>query len=233
LNRPAACRDQAGKEDAGRTIRTAGRRNGGSDKDATPMPDQPDPASDEALIAYVRGRLPAAEAERLAAEAAARPERAAEIALARGIAAAVDAEAAVAPPGPLGWARLQRALDAEPPRAATPAPARRPLWPLAAAAAAAVVIWQVAAVPYITDPGGAGYAPVSQAPAAGLTLTVAFDPAASEADVRALLVDIGARVSDGPSAIGLWQLAFPTPAARDEGLTRLEAADIVESVQPG
>jgi anti-sigma factor RsiW len=197
------------------------------------MPDQPDLASDEALIAYVRGRLPAADAARLATEAAARPELAAEIALARGIAAAVDAEASVAPPGPLGWARLQRALDAGPQTAAPPAPARRPLWPLAAAAAAAVVIWQVAAVPLITAPGGPGYAPVTGAPAAGLTVTVAFRPGASEGEVRSLLLDVGARVTDGPSAIGLWRLAFPTAAARDEGLTRLEAADIVESVQPG
>jgi hypothetical protein len=191
------------------------------------MPATPD-TPDETVIAYVRGRLPADQAERLVAEAAGRPELAADIALARGIAAAVDAEAEVAPPGPLGWARLARALDAAKPAAR----ARLPLWQLAAAAAAAVVVWQVAAVPLLTGPGvEPGYEPVTEAPAAGFSLSVAFAPDAPEAAIRGLLQEIDARISDGPSAIGLWQLSFASAKARDAGLARLEADPIVESAQ--
>jgi anti-sigma-K factor RskA len=196
------------------------------------MADQPDRDDDAMLTAYVRGRLPEAEAARIAGEAAARPELAADIALMRGIVSAFDDEAREAAPGELGWARLSRALDAEPSRAAAPARTRRSLWPLAASAAAAVLIWQVAAVPLLTRPGGEpGYAPVSEAPAAGFALDVAFAPAANEAAIRALLQDVDARVSDGPSAIGLWTLSFRDAGARDAALAALEAAPIVESVQ--
>jgi anti-sigma-K factor RskA len=193
------------------------------------MARDPDEGTDETIIAYVRGRLPADQAERLVAEAAGRPELAADIALARGIAAAVDAEAEVAAPGQLGWARISRALDAE---ARGGARARPPLWQLAAAAAVAVVVWQVAAVPLLTGTGeGPGYEPVTEAPAAGFALSVAFAPDATEAAIRGLLQEVDANVSGGPTAIGLWQLNFASAEARDAGLARLSADPIVESAQ--
>jgi anti-sigma-K factor RskA len=195
------------------------------------MADQP-ADTDETVVAYVRGRLTPDEAQRLEAEATSRPELAAEIALIRGVLASFDAEAGSPAPGELGWARLSRAIDAEPRRALAPAPrARRPLWPLAASAAAAVLVWQVAAVPLLTRPGQEpGYAPVSEAPA-GLTLDVAFAPEASEGAIRELLRSVDAQVSGGPSAIGLWQLSFPSAEARDSAMETLAAAPIVESVQ--
>ena len=52
------------------------------------MPDQPANETDDRLIAYVRGRLDPEEAARVEAEAATRPELAAEIAMLRGIIAA-------------------------------------------------------------------------------------------------------------------------------------------------
>jgi anti-sigma factor RsiW len=190
------------------------------------MADQPADI-DETVVAYVRGRLSVDEARRLEAEAASRPELAAEIALVRGIVGSFDAEAASPAPGELGWARLSRALDAEPARR----PARRPLWQLAAAAAAAVVVWQVAAVPLLTPPAEVGYQPVTEQPADAPVLRVAFAPDATESEIRALLREVGASVTGGPSAIGLWQLGFADAAARDAGLARLQAAPIVESVQ--
>jgi anti-sigma-K factor RskA len=189
------------------------------------MADQP--ADDETVIAYVRGRLTAEEARRVEIEAAARPELAAEIALVRGIIGTFDSEARAPAPGELGWARLSRAIGAGP---LAPG-ARRPLWPLAASAAAAVLVWQLAAVPLLTGPGGeATYAPVSETPA-GFTLDVAFAPGAAEGSIRELLRSVGGRVSDGPSAIGLWQISFPSAEARDAGMEALAAASIVESVQ--
>jgi anti-sigma factor RsiW len=192
------------------------------------MVEQPADTSDEALIAYVRGRLPTEEARRVAEEAARRPGLAAEIALMRGIAAAVDADADAPAPGELGWARLSRALEKEP----RPATRRPPLWQLAAASAAAVVVWQLLAVPLLMSPDpGARYAPVTQQPASDLSLSVAFVPTASEEAIRALLREIDAQITAGPSAVGLWRLGFQSDAARDAGLARLEASGIVESAQ--
>ena len=170
------------------------------------------------LIAYVRGRLPEAEATWIATEATRRPDLAAEIALVRGLAGAADAEADAPVPGEFGWARLSRALDVEPARSVRRVGPQ--LWPLAAAAAAAVLIWQVVAVPFISGPGSeeARYSPVSERPADGFTVSVAFVPTASEAAIRALLDEMGARISDGPSALGLWQISFADDAARNAGM---------------
>ena len=194
------------------------------------MADERDRPSDETLIAFVHGRLPENEAARIATEAGRQPDLAAEIALIRGITAAAAAEATDPAPGELGWARLSRAIDAEPVRPGLHH-ARR-LWPLAAAAAAAVLVWQLIAVPFVLPPTEMPeYAPVSERPAGEPTLSVAFLPEATEADMRALLQEIDARISDGPSAIGLWQLSFADAAARDAGLARLQSAVIVESAQ--
>jgi hypothetical protein len=195
------------------------------------MADRRSDAMDEALIAFVRGTLPREEADLIASEAEQSPELAAEIALMRGIAAAVDEEAREPAPGGLGWARLSRSLDAEGPRSA--ARDRRPVWHLAASAAAAVLIWQVVALPILSSRADRenGYAPVSEQPTGPYTLAVVFAPEATEEAIRELLQETDARISDGPSAIGLWRLSFKSDAARDAGLARLQAADIVEDAQ--
>jgi anti-sigma factor RsiW len=195
----------------------------------TDMADQPNNLTDETLMAFVRGSLPAEEAARIAREAERRPDLAAEIALIRGIDLALAEEAKAPSPGELGWARLSRAIDAE---TAARASARRPLWQLAAAAAAAVVLWQGVAVPLISMRGDQpGYEPVSEAPAAGFSASVAFAPAATEGAIRELLLEIDATVTGGPSALGLWRLGFETGEARDAGLAALQASGLVESAQ--
>lgn len=62
---------------------------------------------------------------------------------------------------------------------------------------------------------------------------VAFRPEAEEADLRRLLLETQARIVDGPSAIGLYTLAFADKAARDAALGRYAAqAALVESADP-
>jgi anti-sigma factor RsiW len=190
------------------------------------MAENPIALPDELLIAYVRGHLPEPEAARIATLAAAQPSIAAELALARGLVADLDTEAAASGPGELGWARLERALDAK----ADSRPTRRPLWQLTAAAAAAVLVWQVVAVPLLPDSEGV-YAPVSETPAARPGLTVAFAPEATEAAMRALLREVGAEVIGGPTAVGLWQLGFADASSRDAALARVAGDPIVESAQ--
>lgn len=195
----------------------------------TPFPD------DETLHAYVSGSLADDTRRRIDKEAAARPALAAEIALLRGLrpAFAASDEAAPNPPGALGWAKLERAIKAE------TAPARPtgrtiPLWQGVAAVAASILVWQVAVVPLLPgqSPTAPGYVPVTQAPSDAPSLRVAFLPDAPAGAIAALLSETGARVSDGPSALGLWTLSFADTEARDAALARYrDAADLVESAQ--
>lgn len=182
---------------------------------------------DEMVLAYVRGRLPVDEANRLGDEAAIRPELAAEIALARGIVGALDEDARLPRPAAPRRAGRTRVIDPEP----APAAARW-VWPvqMAAVAAAAVLVWQLALVPFLNSPDS-GDQPVAEVPAGGFALAVAFSPGATEAGMRELVRSVGARVTDGPNAVGLWTLTFPDAGARDNGMALLMATPFVESVQ--
>jgi anti-sigma factor RsiW len=48
-----------------------------------------------------------------------------------------------------------------------------------------------------------------------LQIAVIFQPAAAEPEIRALLIEVEARIVDGPSAAGLYTLAFPLPPGDD------------------
>ncbi|MAC79986.1 MAG: hypothetical protein CML66_18195 [Rhodobacteraceae bacterium] len=187
--------------------------------------------SDEELLDFLSGRLSPIKAANIEARAVDDPDLAAEIALMRGVRGAMAVSENQTPPGELGWKRLERAMDAEqaPPR---PAAQPTPIWRVAAVAAvAAVVTWQVVAVPFL---GGrdTGYETASESPAPGVNLTVAFSPSATEEQIRTLLSQTGGRVTDGPSAIGLWQVSFDDEAARTAALeTFTQGGGIVDLVQ--
>ena len=189
------------------------------------MSDPRNDPTDDVLLDYVSGRLSESEAAEIRAQADANPQIAADIALMSGARAVFETEADG--PGDLGWARLSRAIDAEP----SAAPSRSSRWVgFAATAAASVVAWQFLAVPLLHVGPGPGYAPVSQQ-TAGFAATVAFAPGVTEAALRSLLLDIGAEVTGGPSALGMWTIIFASDAARQEGIARLASAPEVESVQ--
>ncbi|MGR3804689.1 hypothetical protein [Marinibacterium profundimaris] len=189
--------------------------------------DRPD---DDRLLDYVSGRLPAAEAAQIET-AAGDPDLAADIALMRGMRAALRDGTEREAPGELGWKRLERAMDAAGPQRA-PLPRRTPLWQVAAVTAVAAVLgWQFVALPMLGGPQ-AGYGTVSEAPAEAHSLTLAFAPQATEAEIRALLAEAGGRITDGPSALGLWQVSFDDAGARDAALAAFGAVPgIVEHVQ--
>lgn len=189
------------------------------------MTDWPTGIDDVTQVAFVRGRLTPKATEEVARAVAADPGIAADLAFTRGIAAALDSEAEQTPgPGPLGWARLSRAIDAEE-KAAVPRRRWLPAWQLAGAAAAAVLLWQAIAVPLIAPDGGAGFQPVGEA--TGFALDVGFADDAPEGEIRALLRSVGGQITDGPSVLGLWQVSFDDAASRDAGLAALGAAPIV------
>jgi len=195
-----------------------------------------DDNSQEARIqAHALGRLPVHETAVLSLQAHNDAHLRAELLLASAMvrARAEDPERGLY--AAFGWARLSRAIDAE--RAAQRRTSGWPThfsrWQTAAAVLAAVAVWQFAAVPQLPGwRGEAGYemagAPAPQAFAA----QVAFNPQATEPQIRAALLAADARVVGGPSALGLYELAFGDAAALETGVAQLRAQTaVVESVQ--
>lgn len=194
------------------------------------MAEDPQRPGEEELMDFIAGRSSADAAAAVESAARLDPALAAEIAVMRATREAMRAGAAENTPGALGWARLSRAIDAD---IRAPAPKRRfAYWQVAAAAAvAAVAVWQTIAVPLLPGPGG-GYVAATGPTAGGPSASVAFAAGATEAEIRSLLLEVGASVTGGPSAIGLWQVTFDSESARATGLAKLlSRPGIVESAQ--
>lgn len=126
--------------------------------------------------------------------------------------------------GDPGLQRLMHAVRA------TPA-VRRPRWLVPAALAAGVVITVQTVLLVQQRPAEPLYAPMS-GPRTGV-LQVVFMPDASEAQLRALLRDAGARIVDGPSAAGVYRLVPGDGADAEQVAQRLRMhGDIVRHVAP-
>jgi anti-sigma factor RsiW len=209
------------------------------------------PYTDEIIKSFVAGTLDADSAAQLERAAAANPALAAELALWRAVRQAGEDVSARQQIDELGWSRIARAIaDVAPQQrraandqAADHAPGRvRPFWaqpliaPWQAAAALALALfgWQAAVTPLLvsTDPSaGAEYALAGADRSASFVLRVAFVEVASEADVRQLLRDIDARIIDGPSAVGLYDLAFEDAKAMAAARAQLaEKRDLVSEI---
>jgi hypothetical protein len=188
--------------------------------------------SDETLRDYAKGRLPPAEALALEAAASADPRLAAEIALVRGVAKVGEIEAARPSSSELGWARLSRAIDKENRTSFVPRKFSR--WQVAAVAAIAVAGWGTAAAPLLVagkNPGD-GYAMASERPAYRYSAVAIFIPAVQESAIREALRSTGAEIVKGPSALGVYVLAFKDASALTSGVEALRArTDVFESVQ--
>lgn len=142
-------------------------------------------------------------------------------------------------PGEFGLARLMRDIEREEsarPAASTAAntdtaPRRLlsgpRLWQVAAVVALALFAGQTAWMLRDTGPRyelvGAAEGPVA---------VVAFTPDASEAAIRALLLDLELEIVAGPSALGLYRLQAASPEALPAALDALRAAvAVVESAE--
>jgi anti-sigma-K factor RskA len=190
--------------------------------------------SDETLRDYAKGRLPAAEALALEAAADADPKLAAEIALVRGVVKAGEADAGRASSSELGWARLSRAIDAESRKSPSFVPKQFSRWQVAAVAAVAVAVWSIAAGPLLqrgAEPGD-GYVAASERPAYAHSAQATFVPTAQESAIREALRFVDAEIVKGPSALGVYVLAFKDAEALSGGVETLRArTDVFESVR--
>jgi hypothetical protein len=168
----------------------------------------------------------------------------AELAALTAIRATMRAEE-VASPGDFGLARLMRDVDAET-RVAAPVAANDNVVPLSR-----LRIWQVAAavvlavgIGFNLPQIGPGSAPMERAESepAGFTLasggaaaaadfTVVFASDATEAELRALLLQAGLEIVSGPSALGIYGLGLIDAEMSDAAFAALSASAIVEDVQ--
>jgi len=188
--------------------------------------------SDETLREYAKGRLPLAEALALETAAKADPKLAAEIALVRGVVKAGEAEAGRTPTSELGWARLSRAIDQESRTSLVPKKFSR--WQVAAVAAIAVAGWGTAAAPLLvaSKDTNDGYAMASERPAYRYSALAVFVPTAQESAIRDALRSVGAEIVNGPSALGVYVLAFKDGVSLSNGVEALRArAGVIESIQ--
>jgi anti-sigma factor RsiW len=120
--------------------------------------------------------------------------------------------------GDLGLQRLLQAVRKE-----RKAQSARPRWLIPAAIAASLVIAVQAVMLLQPGPQAPVYAPLSGPSAGRGVLQVEFMPEAREADLRNLLRDAGARIVDGPSAVGLYRLAVASGRDPQQVLERLRS----------
>lgn len=189
------------------------------------------------IQAYALGWLSAQDMAELDRLAQSDPALYAELALARAMAQARADDPQRGAASDLGWARLSRAIDAQaaPPPRASWLPDRFTRWQTAAAVLAAVAVWQFAAVPHLTGEHGdasAGYGMASGPRAHAFVAQVIFRPEATEAQIRQVLRASDAKLVAGPSALGIYDLAFADQRALDAGVARLGAASaVVEEIR--
>ncbi|MEJ2590769.1 MAG: zf-HC2 domain-containing protein [Candidatus Thiodiazotropha sp.] len=120
--------------------------------------------------------------------------------------------------GDLGLQRLLRAVRQDAKRQTV-----WPRWLIPAALAASLVIAVQTVMLLQPGPQAPVYAPLSGASAGQGVLQVEFMPDAREADLRNLLRDAGARIVDGPSAVGLYRLAVAPGRDPQQVLERLRS----------
>ncbi len=194
----------------------------------------------EDIQAYVLGTLDAERAEVIARAAEADSDLAAEIALWQAAREVSAEDAAKVGPNELGWARIEREIAASR-NAAAPVAAnddepfwkRRRFagWQVAASVAMAVLGWQALVVPAITPATGEDpveYTLAGDDAASQFTLRIAVTEGASEADMRAVLTEAEARIVDGPSAIGLYTIAFADAEAKAAAAEQLaQRTDVI------
>ncbi|WP_420861220.1 hypothetical protein [Algirhabdus cladophorae] len=188
---------------------------------------------DDIILAYLQGSLSPQDVADFEIAIANSPDLAAEVAALRMV-KNVMAEPPLDMPQD-GWDRLSKTIAAQIPAQSTgkPANTNRPirlsLLQAAGIAVAAVIGWQLVQSTLIT-PQGTGYLPASiEEPAFGLQVT--FDADAELGQISEVLMQLDGTIISGPSAIGLYRVAFVDAASRDAAFEVLRArTDLTDEV---
>ena len=186
------------------------------------------PFSEDELMDYVRGAASAGLAGRIEALMARDTGLRAEIALMRGLRPALKGADSSQPPGEFGWRRLEAAIRrGEGQRRHAAAPRRTAVWRIAAAFLGVAVLGQAAYIASIsTTVDDAVYRTAFNA-AESHVLGIAFAPGATAGETGDLLRAVNARVIDGPSALGLYRVAFGSAESLRDGQARFRTSPLV------
>ena len=189
-----------------------------------------DDALSELALDYANGRASDEVKTAIEARLPNDPKLADEVAYLQGLHRAVSPLKQDQPADELGWKRLSNAIAAE--RAPAAANDNGPVWKYAAAALAVVAALQTA---FLIQPSTEApeeiYVTASAEDANMPAVNVIFQASATTEALTLALKSVDGEIIAGPSALGLYTVAFETEAARDAALSALEAdTDLVESV---
>ena len=189
------------------------------------------PFSEDDLLDYVRGAAAPELSDRIEATTARDPALRAEIALMRGLKPALEGGDAGRPPGEFGWKRLEAAIRrGEVELRSTPSPRQVATLRIAAAVLAIAVLGQTAyIVSDATTAEDATYRTATEATAVHV-LGIGFAPDAAAAEIGDLLRDVDARVIGGPSALGIYRVAFVSEQAMREAEARFRMSTLIDLV---
>lgn len=176
---------------------------------------------DEVLARYAKGTLDPETSSSLERAAAIDEGLAAEMALVRGLIAMEGSEPSHSKLDDHGWVRLARAIEEG--AKTLPSQPRFAIWQMASAAALAVTVWQLGAVPFLDRPSSpeATYELAGADSVKEFSAQVTFVPDIVESDLRAALLSVDAQIAAGPTTLGVYHLAFRSQIARDKGIARL------------
>ncbi|QBY00010.1 hypothetical protein E2K80_04040 [Rhodophyticola sp. CCM32] len=183
---------------------------------------------EELLVFYANGTLEEAERAEVEAALADDANLRAELEALLALRETMQAEV-LQTPGELGLARLMRDVEADRAGSATPQPAdnvvpirQMRIWQIAAAVVLTVALAQTVIVYSGSDQSG--YELASGEGAAEADFVVGFAADATEARIRALLLDAGVEIVAGPSALGLYELSVLDDVANATAQEVLETA---------
>ena len=194
------------------------------------LSDLSDQALSELLLDYVQGTASQEAVAAIEMRLPVDPKIADEIAYYQGLKTALSPLKQSSPVDELGWKRLSKAIESE--RNPVAANDNFQFWKSAAAALAVVAALQTA---FLVQSPGTPEEPVFVTASAenetAFGLTVIFQPNTTADDLTQALKAVDGEIIAGPSALGLYTVAFETEASRDSALAALAAQpDVIESV---
>ena len=189
-----------------------------------------DDALNELVLEYARGTASEQVVTAIDARLPEDPSLADEVAYLQGLHRAVSPLKQDAVADELGWRRLSNAVQAE--HGPVVANDNGRFWKYAAAALAVVAALQTAVlVQPSTQAPTETYVTASANDADSPAVNVILRPEATAEDLTRALKSVDGEIIAGPSALGLYTVAFETETARDDALATLGAeTDLFESV---
>ncbi len=166
---------------------------------------------------YMHGRLSAEDVIRVETALKTNSDLSAELEFLKQISSTLKSSAGTLETDELGWAKLSRSIDAEK-RPQTHNTSR--FWKYAAIALAVISVGQATLFirTFSGDAQKDRYVTVTQTPAKPFTMTLSFNPEATEHSIRDLMHATHAEIIAGPSKLGLYTLRFKTENARKSAL---------------